>query len=93
MRFNPLVQQWDLGLLAQSDGVGHHYDKEVSLMPFVVFTIDMPAQFMDTVCAMIRSYFQHVYPEDYFIDKTFEYELLRMNLPQSITDQIWAVNQ
>ena len=44
-------------MLAQFDGVGQNYDREVSLMPFVVFTIDMPALFMDTVCAMIRSYF------------------------------------
>ena len=54
-------------------------------MPFVVFTIDMPAIFMDTVCAMIRGYFHHVYPEDFFIEKTFDYELLKMNLPMSIT--------
>jgi len=57
VRFNPLVQQWDLSLLSQFDGVGGNYNKDVSLMPFVVFTIDMPALYMDTVCAMIRSYF------------------------------------
>jgi hypothetical protein len=57
VRFNPLIQQWDLNLLAQFDGVGQNNDKEVSLIPFIVFTIDMPAIFMDTVCAMIRSYF------------------------------------
>jgi hypothetical protein len=58
VRFNPLVQQWDLSLLSQFDGVGDNDDnKDVSLMPFVVFTIDMPALYMDTVCAMIRSYF------------------------------------
>jgi hypothetical protein len=32
-------------------------NKDVSLMLFVVFTIDMPALYMDTVGAMIRSYF------------------------------------
>ena len=57
MRFNPLVQQWDLSLLSQFDGIGDIDNKDVSLMPFVVFTIDMPALYMDTVCAMIRSYF------------------------------------
>jgi hypothetical protein len=57
VRFNPLVQQWDLSLLSQFDGIGDNDNKDVSLMPFVVFTIDMPALYMDTVCAMIRSYF------------------------------------
>jgi len=57
VRFNPLVQQWDLSLLSQFDGVGENDNKDVSLMPFAVFTIDIPALYMDTVCAMIRSYF------------------------------------
>lgn len=93
VRFNPLVQQWDLNLLAQFDGVGHSDQRLVALMPFLVFTIDMPIIFMDTVCSMIRSYFHHVYPEDFFNEKTFDYELLKMNLPRSITEKVWVVNQ
>ena len=91
MRFNPLIQQWDLSLLAQFDGIKGQ-GRNRSLMPFLVFTIDMPVIFMDAVCAIIRTFFQRMYTDDFY-EGTFEYLLLKYQLPDSITQRVWAVNQ
>jgi len=90
MRFNPLVQQWDLSLLAQFGGIKDQ-GRNVSIVPFLVFTIDMPRIFMDAVCAIIRTFFQRMYPEDFY-ESVFEYVLLKFMLPDSITSQVWATN-
>jgi hypothetical protein len=61
-------------------------------MSFLVFTIEIPAILIDTEIAMTIIYFHYVLPEDYFIETTIDYELLKMNLPLSITQQVWALN-
>ena len=53
-------------------------------MPYLVFTIDMPRIFMDAVCAIIRTFFQRMYTEDFY-ESVFEYVLLKFQLPDSIT--------
>jgi hypothetical protein len=61
-------------------------------MPFLVFTIDMPRIFVDAVCAIIRTFFQRMNTEDFY-ERAFEYALLKFELPDSITQRVWAVNQ
>lgn len=71
-------------MLAQFDGIEGRDIKD-SLMPFIVFTIDLPDFFIDAVSAIIRTFLHRNFPED-FVENGFDYVLLKITLPDSITD-------
>lgn len=59
----------------------------------LVFTIDLPEIFICSVAAIIRTYLQNNYREDFFVERNFNYELLRVELPHSITDsRAWTLH-
>ena len=78
-------------MLAQFDGI-EGKDINDSLVPFLVFTLDLPEIFIDAVSAIIRTCLQRYFPED-FMENGFDYVLLKLALPESITDQVWAATQ
>lgn len=71
-------------MLAQFDGIDGQDIKD-SLAPFIVFTLDLPEIFIDAVSAIIRTFLQRFFPED-FKESDFDYVLLKLTLPDIITD-------
>ena len=92
VRFNPLMQQWDLSMLALCHGIPVGNNRMNLLTPFLVFTIDIPEIFIASVSSMIRTYLHYSMSEDFFHSSTFDYELLKMDLPDIITDREWPPN-